>query len=62
MKKTTEEKLKEFADRIETELNACGDVVLERKEAERLVTLMRIAADETLDFWLWADSNAQDHV
>ena len=52
MEKTIEGKLKEFADRIETELNACGDVVLERKEAQRFVTLMRKATDETFDFWL----------
>jgi len=56
MEKTIEGKLKEFADRIETELNANGDVVLDRQEAERLVTLMRKAADETFDSWLRSDA------
>ena len=56
MKKTIEDQLKEFADRIETELNANGDVVLDLQEAEKLVTLMRKAADETFDSWLRGDA------
>jgi len=56
MKKTTEEQLTEFADRIEAESNTNGDVVLKRQEAERLVILMRKAADETFEPWLIGDA------
>lgn len=61
MAQTKEEKLHDFADRIESELNGNGDVVLDRQEAERLVKLMRESANEILHFYLPVN-NEQNHV
>jgi len=48
---TTEEKLHDLADRIETELKGNGDVVLDKQEAERIVKLMRDAANQIFHFY-----------
>lgn len=60
MSQTNEEKLHDFADRIESELNGNGDVVMDRQEAERLVTLMRESATEIFHFYRPVN-NEQNH-
>ena len=59
--KTNEQKLHDFADRIESELNGNGDVVLDRQESERLVKLMRDSANEIFHFYQPVN-NEQNHV
>lgn len=58
--KTNEQKLHDFADRIESELNGNGHVVLDRQEAERLVKLMRESANEIFHFYQPVN-NEQNH-